>query len=464
MQTTFNEADWWKDRGDEGFPETLRIAGRTLRLSYRHTPDDPETDGVTCTVKRSDAQVLRLWRSDWLVPGMLGEKLRWHLSALPSQYRRLLAPLEDAADILLPMLKPGDAPFTQALGRAIRERWGFNIPEPTWQTAKLPAHLKMRFRLVDDRSGETLAVTRDLDELLKDASPGATEKTVEKSRVWNFGDIPESVTDKGSAWAAKLYPALRDEGDGVTLKLFADAGAAARTHAGGITRLFALQLGRSFRVPFRRDRLGFEAALYLKNADYTDERIMDDLAFGAVAEAMVRGRPAVRTAAEFNRRLAECRSDLVKTAAEMAMLFRTAAAEAAKISNALEDGRLREETADAISTQLAWLMYRGFPRNVPLERLRCYERYLKGASVRLSRAITNPSGDIKKEALFAPYWERYREAVRPENPGKTNPEALQRYRWMLEEFRISTFAQELRTAESVSPKRLDALWAEVLGH
>lgn len=459
---TLREADWWKERGDEGFPETLSIAGRTLRFTYRHTPDDPETDGVTCTVKRSDAQVLRLWRSDWLVPGMLGEKLRWYLSALPSQYRRLLAPLEDAADILLPMLKPGDAPFTQALGRAIRERWGFNIPEPTWQTAKLPAHLKMRFRLVDDRSGETLAVTRDLDELLKDASPGATEKTVEKSRVWNFGDIPESVTDKDSAWAAKLYPALRDEGDGVTLKLFADAGAAARTHAGGITRLFALQLGRNFRLPFRRDRLDFATALYLKNAGYTDERIMDDLAYGAIAEAMVRGRPAVRTAGEFNRRLAECRGGLEKTAAEMAGLFKTAVAEAAKISSALEDGRLREETADSVSTQLAWLMYRGFPRSVPLERLRSYERYLKGALVRLSRAITNPSGDLKKEALFAPYWERYREAVRPENAGKTDPEALQRLRWMLEEFRVSTFAQELRTAESVSPKRLDALWAEAL--
>jgi ATP-dependent helicase HrpA len=393
---------------------------------------------------------------------MIGEKLHWYLSALPSQYRRLLLPLEDACGILLPMLKPGNAPFTEELGRAIRERWGFSIPQEAWQTAKLPAHLRMRFRLVDDKSGKTIAATRDLDELAKDAPPPVAEKAVEKSRSWNFGDIPECATDKGSSWTAKLYPALRDEGDGVTLKLFADAGAAARTHAGGVARLFALALGKNFRVPFRRDRLDFATALYLKNAGYTDERIMDDLAYGAIAEAMVRGRPAVRTAGEFSRRLAGCRSELEKKAAEMANLFRTAAARAAEISTALEDGRLREETVDSVSTQLAWLMYRGFPRSVPLDRLKCYERYLKGAQIRISRAITNPSGDMKKEAVFSPYWERYREAARAENAGKVNREALERFRWMLEEFRISTFAQELRTAESVSPMRLDAIWAEVL--
>jgi ATP-dependent helicase HrpA len=360
------------------------------------------------------------------------------------------------------MLKPGSTPFTEELGRRIRERWGFNIPESAWQTAKLPPHLKMRFRLVDDKSGKTVAVTRNLDELTADAHPAAAEKTEEKFRAWNFGNIPETANDKGSSWATELYPALRDEGDGVTLKFFADAAAAARTHDCGVARLFTLQLGRGFRVPFRRDRLDFAAALYLKNADYSDERIMEDLAFGAIAEALVRGRPAVRTAEEFNRRLAQCRGGLERTAAEMTNIFRTAAVEAAKISSALEDGRLREETVDSVSTQLAWLMYRGFPRSVPLDRLKCYERYLKGAQIRISRAITNPSGDMKKEAVFSPYWERYREAARAENAGKVNREALERFRWMLEEFRISTFAQELRTAESVSPKRLDAIWAEVL--
>ena len=458
---TLNEAQWWKEDIGEGFPETLKIAGRILRLSYRHTPEDPDTDGVTCTVRRSDAAVLKLWRSDWLVPGMIGEKLRWYLSSLPSQYRRLLSPLDDAADIMLPLLKPVNASFIKELSRIIHERWGFSIPDSAWQSAKLPAHLRMRFRIVDDKSGKTVIATRDIDKL-SETAPQPAAKPVEKSVSWTFGDIPQCVADNCSGWNTKLYPALRDEGDAVSLKLFADADAAERTHAVGVTRLFSLRLEKSFRIQFRRNRLDFETQLYLKNADYPDERICSDLATGAIAEALVRNRPSLRTAGEFESRLENLRGELEKKAAEMTALFISAVTAAAKISTSLEDERLREETVDSVSTQLAWLMYRGFPRNVPFERLRSYERYLKGAAIRLSRAITNPSGDIRKEAAFAPYWERYREAIRPENAGRTVPEKLDRYRWLLEELRISLFAQELHTQESVSPKRLDAKWEEAV--
>ena len=145
----------------------------------------------------------------------------------------------------------------------------------------------------------------------------------------------------------------------------------------------------------------------------------------------------------------------------MHQLFKSAAIRAAEISNTLEDGRLDEMTADSVSTQLSWLIYRGFPRNVALSTLKNYSRYLEGAAIRLMRARTNRSGDLKKEAVFSPYWERYREAVRPENSKGMNRKALIEYRWMLEEFRISLFAQELHTPEPVSPKRLDAKWREV---
>lgn len=458
---TLREADWRRNGDDGGFPESLRIAGRTLRLSYRHAPDDPERDGITCTVKEQDLEVLSLWRSDWLVPGMLPEKLRWHLSALPSQYRRLLSPLEDAANILLPLLKPGNAPFVDELSRAVKERWGFSIPAEAWKSELLPPHLKMRFRLIDGKTGKTIATTRNAKELARPSSAPETV-TSAKSTAWTFGEIPESITEKGTAWETVLYPALRDECDGVSLKLFADAERAASTHAGGVTRLYLFALGKSSRIAFRRDKLDFTAALYLRNADYSDERISEDLSYGAVAEALVRGLPPVRTPVEFSRRAGERAMDLAKTLSEMHGIFKSSVRSAAEISAALEDGRLREETADSVSTQLAWLMYRGFPRNVSLSSLRNYPRYLAGAALRLSRAAANPSGDLKKEALFRPFWERYREAARPENAGKANAAALREYRWMLEEFRISLFAQELHTPQPVSPKRLEAKWLEAI--
>jgi ATP-dependent helicase HrpA len=456
---TLNEADWRTKKNSEDFPETIKIAGKTIRLSYRHAPDKPDIDGITCTVKKSDTGILRLWRSDWLVPGMLSEKLRWYLCALPSQYRRLLSPLEDAANIILPLLRPGEAPFIEDLRRAINSRWGFSIPLEVWQAMQAPPHLRMRFRVIDDESSKIIAATRNLEEIPL-FSPPAVQQAV-KSTSWTFDDIPESVSEGDGGWKTTLYPALSDEGDGVVIKLYPNPQKAQATHAVGVTRLFLFALGKKAQIKFRRDRLGFTAALYLKNADYNDERIASDISFAAVSEVFVRGKTPIRSLTEFNRRQQECQSALPKTIAELSEIFNTCAAKAAEITNLLDSSSLREETLDSISTQLAWLLYRGYPRNVPLATLRNYRRYLNGAAIRIERAKTNPLGDIAKEAIFSPYWEKYREAVKPENQGKSNLKALMEYRWMLEEFRISLFAQELHTPQPVSPKRLDQKWAEV---
>ena len=116
---------------------------------------------------------------------------------------------------------------------------------------------------------------------------------------------------------------------------------------------------------------------------------------------------------------------------------------------------------ESIQTQLAWLLFRGFPRVVPLAQLRHYARYLKGAAIRLDRARTNPVGDREKEARLAPHWQRYQTAI-ADKSGKYDANALADYRWMVEEYRVSLFAQELHTPQPVSPKRLDAAWSRTV--
>ena len=464
------KSDWWPSEtaADRDFPDSLRIAGKTLLLTYRHTPDDPENDGVTCTVRRSDASVLRLWRSDWLVPGLLPEKLLWMLGTLPSALRRILTPLDDSVAILLSMIKPGSDSLENAVRTAVNERWALRIPENAWDWNRLPNHLQMRFRIRDDTTGKTLVLSRDLDETLSfigtDASSQSnnrTIRTIEHFSTWTFGSIPTKQTDRNSGWATVSYPALRDEGDGVTLKLYADPSKAAEAHAAGVTRLFTLALSKSTTVPFRRSRIGFDAALYLKDIGYEDDRITADLLAGAIRETLVRGRPEVRTAEEFESRLGEDRSAIVKTQAEMTAILIESAATATKLHGLMEDDRIPEETKDSVSAQIAWLLFRGFPRTVPLATLRHYKRYLKGAQIRLERARLNPAADLQKEVLFAPYWAQYREAAKPEYAAQVNSAALTDYRWMLEEYRVSLFAQELHTPGPVSPKRLDAKWATV---
>ena len=466
------KADWWPNEAveDREFPETIRIAGAKLFLSYRHTPDDPDEDGITCTVRKSDAAALRLWRPEWLVPGYLPEKLTWMLSVLPTALRRALAPLDESVTILLSLLKPGSEPLEDALRRTVLQRWGFRIPEDAWSRAKLPLHLQMRFRIRDDATGKPLAVSRNLDEVLK-LVPSAPSRTgvdmtagrsgsPAKFQTWAFGTLAEKASDRNAGWDTVNYQALHDDGDGVSVRLYPDAEAAALAHAAGVTRLFVLALEKSATVPFRRKRIAFDAALYLKDVDYADERIAADILAGAVAETLVRGRPPVRTQAEFERRLAESRSALVKVQSEMTSILVESAAAATSLNGLMADERVPEETADSVASQIAWLLYRGFPRNVPLAQLRHYRRYLKGAAVRLERARLNARGDLEKEANFEPYWEQYREAAKNRS-GKFHPLALADYRWMLEEYRVSLFAQELHTPEPVSPKRLAAKWAEV---
>lgn len=467
------KSDWWPSEtaADRNFPDSLRIAGKTIALTYRHTPDDPENDGVTCTVRQSDASVLRLWQPDWLVPGLLPEKLLWMLGILPSALRRILTPLDDSVAILLSILKPGSEPLEEAVRKAAYERWGVRIPENAWDWSKLPRHLQMRFRIRDDATGKTLALSRDLNEVLgraKDESRGL-ETTDERHQVkWSFGTIPAKQTDKNSGWATVSYPALHDEGDGVALKLYANPAKAAEAHAAGVTRLFTLALSSlKNNRPFNSlqkltaNNQQLTAKLYLKDIDYEDNQIAADLLAGAIRETLVRNRPDVRTDEEFEKRLAEDRSEIVKTQAEMTAILIESAATATKLHGLMEDERIPEETKDSVSTQIAWLLFRGFPRTVPLTTLRHYKRYLKGAQIRLERARLNPAADLKKEVLFAPYWAQYREAAKPEYAEQVNSAALADYRWMLEEYRVSLFAQELHTPEPVSPKRLDAKWATV---
>ena len=466
------KADWWPSEAaaNGDFPDCLRIAGAKLSLTYRHTPDDPESDGVTCTVRQSDVGVLKLWRADWLVPGLLPEKVAWMLGTLPSALRRVLAPLDEATAILLSLLKPGEEPLEDAIRKAVKDRWGFSIPETAWQNAQMPLHLQMRFRVRDDATGKTLAVSRDLSDIFSQTSQswskelelekgGFPSQTSRTSRTWTFGTIPLTSTDRNAGWATTSYPALHDEGDGVALRLYPDAEAAAESHAAGVARLFELNIQI-------RNNGHLARCTHLPHWDNghlarCTSQPFQSILSGAIRETYVRNRPEVRNAEEFDRRLNEDRSALIKNQTEIEAIVRASEESAAQINRLLLDSRLPEETVDSVLEQLAWLTYPGFPKHVPLETLRHYRRYLKGAMIRIERAKLAPAADLAREEKFASYWLQYREAIKPENAALCHPPALRHYRWMLEEYRVSLFAQELHTPEPISPKRLDAQWERV---
>ena len=463
------KSDWWPQASatSRDFPETIRIGDARMSLTYRHTPDDETADGITCTVRKADAAALRLWRADWLVPGALPEKLLWMLSVLPSAQRRVLFPLADTVAGLMLHLKPGEEPLCEAVRHTVQRQWGIRIAPDAWDAQHIPTHLRVRFRIKDDATGRILGESRDLDEALSAAgvarSSATAAMTQAKYVAWDFGPLAEKVSGGQAGWQLEHYPALHDEGDGVTVRLYTDRKTADRVHAAGIARLYLLALGEKARIPLRSRDLPPAAALRLKAMDYALERLTQDILAGAVRETFVRNLPPIRTADAFARRLEEGRNARVEVQVEIGRLAVDALAAAAEISRRLEiDTALPDETVQDVSTQLTWLVCRGFPCYVPLARLRHFARYLKGMAVRLDRARNSPAADRERTERFAPFWQRYADAVTGKAKGPFNPDLLADYRWLLEEYRISLFAQELRTAEPVSPKRLDALWSALL--
>ncbi|MCR5413755.1 MAG: ATP-dependent RNA helicase HrpA [Kiritimatiellae bacterium] len=315
--------------GSRDFPPHIKIAGAKIALSYRHAPDDPETDGITATVREGDLGALRAWRSDWLVPGALPLKLHFLLDSLPSSIRRAISPVSDTVAIIMPLLSGKDMPLADAVREVVLSRFGIRIPAGAFDRISLPPHLKVRF-IVTDENGEQAAVTRDVE------------------------------------------------------KLFGKSGVAPRKSAAEIA-----------------------------------------------AE-----RPSSLKAKEKKELESRIRTIL------------------------LEAKALPDDIYDCIETQIAWLTYPDWDKLVPPERLKDYPRYLKALETRISRARTNPSGDRSKEARFDPWWEQYVELVSGDCSKIADSAALADYRWLLEEYRISLFAQETGTRVPASPNRLAALWVQ----
>ena len=448
------------------FPDSLRIGNVRLSLSYRHAPDDPSSDGITCTARKSEAAALAVWNADWLVPGALPEKISFLLNSLPSALRRTVSPISDTVAIIAPLLKPDERPLADAVRDVLKSHNGIIVPASAWANVKYPPHLMVRYRIKDD-AGRVVAETRDLGEALAAAGikaaathAGSAQGDSAKHTEWDFPPVPERSESNSAGWKLVHYPALADEGDGVSVRLFRSQAAAARAHAAGVARLMFIRIAGKTRPTFASKRLPLDAALYLKSINYDSERIGADILWSAIRSAAVDGLPSVRSGEDFESRIREKRGAIAAAKSEIESLFASALESAAKCSDALATANIADDVADAIETQLAWLVFPGFAKAVPLERLRHYARYFRAVAMRIDRARSNPSGDRAKESRVSPYWERYREAARSGDQGKDR-EALAEYRWMVEEFRVSVFAPEVRAAVPVSEKRLDAKWSEI---
>ncbi|MCG2738699.1 MAG: ATP-dependent RNA helicase HrpA [Syntrophaceae bacterium] len=455
------------------FPEVVSAGGWRLDCVYRFDPGKP-ADGITLKIPVQAAPSFPPAVLDWAVPGLLREKIAALLRGLPKEFRKKLMPLTETRDIILKEM-PREGALLTSLGRFIYKRFGVNIPADRWTHDDLEEHLKLRFSVVDGKDRE-LAAGRDIAILERgfgheeeSQAFAKARKAIEKSGLtqWDFGDLAESIPLRGDKMRQGVaYPALDADDNGVCLRLFRSAPEALRAHRLGVKALFACR----FREELRHLRKGlapdgelklwaaaFGGAKALENA--LCEKVMHDL-----LEADLRTAVAFASHAERVRPLLLPRGqDLLKTTRpllkslyDVTELFRT-------LDIANRGSRPFLTYLAGLREELAALLPADFLIRYDEGRLVHIGRYLRALALRAERGAVHLEKALSRVAEIRELSDRRREIGEglPSYASEEKRKAIDDLVWMIEEYKVSLFAQELKTPFPISRKRLDARIEEI---
>ena len=453
----------------DAYPDRWRYRNLDLRLSYVFDPGAP-SDGVTVHIPLPVLDQLDPAPFEWQVRGLRLETVAALIRSLPKEVRRSFVPVPDYAGAALERIKPEDGPLPESLARELGRLTGDPVPPGSWQWDKVPPHLRMRF-LVEDEAGRPLAAGRDLrslqEELAERAEAGlaVAASTFERDglRSWAIDRLPREVDVTWAGFRRRAYPALVDRGDSVAVRVFPTPEEQEREMWAGTRRLLLLALPNPTRAAERR--LSNDTLLALARSPYAKvSDLFDDCVLCAVDQLLGDLGGPVWTEAGFT----ALRTGVSHALTESVVYVVTVVAGILAIANGIELrlGTLRAPSlapsiAD-IERQLAGLVGPGFVAATGVQRLTDLLRYLEGIELRLDKLPTGAERDFDNLRRVQRLERRYGELL-----GALGPDADEEadaIRWMIEELRISYFAQGLGTAQPVSEKRIlreiDRYWSE----
>jgi len=446
------------------FPTSLALDGTRLALDYRFAPGHPR-DGLTLTVPLALLNQVDEDRLSWLVPGLVRDKVTLYLKALPKALRNRLIPLPDTVTAFLEASPFGEESLAQALRGYLRRRLGEAPAADAFDAVELPPYLVMNLRVVD-AAGAELGEGRDLADLRRrlgeaaQMSFAAAGPGFERShlRSWEFGELPESLTIARKGQRVTGYPALVDEGEDVALRLLDTRDAAEASTRAGVIRLIRFQL-KDVLVRYEKGLPGFQPIALQLRAAIAPDRLLGDVVEAIVDRAFIGDDPLPRDASAFAAQVKRARARL-PAVAEAAMRslgsIATAYGSLTQKLNAAPVG-LGRLVAD-LRTQRDALVHPRFFAATPWAQLAHLPRYLQAFERRLAKYSANPDRDARHAAQVAAWFGRYRERLeRDQAAGRVTP-GLEDFRWLLEELKVSLFAQELRTPTPVSFKRVERAW------
>jgi len=451
------------------FPPTLQISGGEYPLTYRFEHGHP-LDGVTVTIPLAALNQISSARCEWLVPGLLREKFTWFIRALPHKLRSACVPVPEFVTSALGALILGDRILTESLATFVKATKGFDIPQEAWANETLPDHLRMNFRIIDTDNRE-LASSRDMETLRRELGGQAEQSfgaalTSDFERdgitTWDIGDLPDKVEFQRHGQTLVGYPALVDEDGDVALRLFDTPAKASQAMNTGLARLLLLQLPEQARFLDKTLPVSKEMCLHYLPVG-TCDTLKQDLKHAIAAHVLIGDKPPVRNEAQFAQRRDDSRLLLVVAANQTCKLVADILREYHTVAHKLHIAKASPSAISDMKEQLSHLIYPGFLAQTPMTWLRHYPRYLKAMALRLDKLLHAASRDSQLQAELAPFWRRYLDAMlQMEKRGtEPSPELLD-YRWMIEELRVSLFAQELKTLQPISTKRLEKQWESTI--
>jgi ATP-dependent helicase HrpA len=452
----------------QDYPDTLAIGDNRLPLRYCFDPA-ADDDGVTVQVPQHLLAMVEEAKLDWLVPGWLEDKIIAMLRALPKAARRRIVPVPDHARACRAMLHPGHGLLRAALAEALRREAGLEVAPETWRDLELEPWLRFRVEVVD-ADGNVLGASRELADLKRRFGTGsgpvagggaeAGSWSGTGFRRWDFGPMPEEVEVRRGATVQRLFPAVHDDGAAVSCRLYPTAAAAAAAHREGVLRLLLLALPQQHRALLKRARA--DRRLILRGRDLARGK---DLAADLVAAAFNRvflpsGTALPRDDAGLRQCLDRGRAQIMPEAEQlMSLAGETLELQdecRRRLAQGLTGPGAREAAAD-IEAQLDALVCPGFLATTPPARLAELPRYLRAVLMRVERLALG-KGEARQVLELKPHRERLAGQGGIQWASAEAAAAFARYRWMVEEYRVQLFAQQLGVREKVSHARLEAQW------
>ncbi|MDR7149523.1 ATP-dependent helicase HrpA [Hydrogenophaga palleronii] len=497
----------------QAFPKTLRLGGVDCACTYLHEPGDPR-DGLSVTVPIFALNQVSEDRCDWLVPGMLKDKVLALLKTLHQRPRSRLVPLPATAERFTAALTEpavfGAGNLMDALLKLVREATQLDIARNDIKVDMLSAHHFMHLRVVDEHGrqlgqGRNLAALKaelgsqargafqalaslKLDRLrpaapepktgptstnaggarrvVADAPAAPTASATQRHTCWDFGELPELMEIRKGGQTLIGFPALMDLGDAVGIEVFDEPEVAQARHREGLRRLFALQIRDALKYLEKNlPSLMTMATAYMqvgKTDNGSGGGTLEELRSQIIELALDRAflaDPLPADEASFKKRVEEGRGRLTLISSEIARNAGLILTEYTAAARKLKDSRPPADVATDITQQLQRLVPKRFLLSTPYAQLQHFPRYLKAVQLRLDKLRADPARDAARSAELRPQEQRFWRLV-AERKGVQDAR-LQELRWLLEELRVSFFAQELRTPQPVSVKRLDKCWAQL---